>query len=140
MCAGKSSYLLVRDSERDSRTAVSSSSAAYRVLRGVRQRASRSVDREIVGRNASEAIELRHKLWFVSAEAVYKVEGNTSFGRKKAHRSPSARHVIKADRGTQEIHRQAMSDHQVGSQELIFKGTMWPTTEVRWFRSSEEVR
>ena len=139
MCAGKSSYLLARGSERNSRAAVSSSSAAYRVLRGVRQRASRSVDREMVGRNASEAIELRQKFRFVSAETLYIVEGNTFLAREEAHRGPSARHVIKADRETQEIHPMAMSDHQVVSQELSFEEAMLSGLEVRWFRSSEEV-
>lgn len=151
MCAGKSSNLLAREASGPealngrhgpmiySRAAVNSSGAAYRVLRSGRQRPWRSVDREVVGRNESEAIELRHKRGLWVPRLYSKSKATRPSEEKAAHRSPSARHVTKADRGTQEIHREAMSDHQVGLQELIFKERMWPTMEVRWFRSSEEV-
>ena len=52
--------------------------ALYRVLRGGRQRPQRSVDRKSAGRNASEAIELRHLVQqSVGAEQVCSSEGNT---------------------------------------------------------------
>ena len=83
MCAGKSSYLLARETSEPealngrhgpmiySRAAVNSSSAAYRVLRSGRQRPWRSVDREVVGRNESEAIELRQILERVWMPRLY---------------------------------------------------------------------
>lgn len=54
--------------------------ALYRVLRVARRRLlPRSVDREVVGRNASEAIELRHVMNRVWVPRLYIVcEGNTT--------------------------------------------------------------
>ena len=153
MCAGKSSYLLARDSSgpealngrhglMDSRrAAVNSSSAVYRVLRSGRQRPWRSVDREVVGRNASEAIELRQILEECGMPKPYGWWKATRPSDEKAtHRSPRARHAIKADRGTQEIHR--VGDEQSSSRlaRMIFKEPMVSSMEVRSFHSSKEVR
>ncbi len=81
MCAGTSSYILagnvtiLKDSCY-SPADVNSSSALYRFLRSGRQRPWRSVNREAVGRNESEVIELRHvvnRVWvprlYISSKA-----------------------------------------------------------------------
>ena len=153
VCAGKSFYLLARDfSGPDAlngreglmdtnRAAVNSLSAAYRVLRGGRQQPWRSVDREVTGRNESEAIELRQILEECGCrDCMTKSKAICVSLRAAIHRSPSARHIIKADRETQEIHR--VGDEKSSSQlaRMIFKEPMWPSMEVRSFHSSEEVR
>ena len=116
--------------------------AAYRVLRGGRQRPPRSVDREAAGRNESEAIEPRQifGVWMPSKYEAAKATSSKGPGPERIHRGPSARHVSKADPETQEIH-----EWPVRTTELLHQGPKpkikgaIPLGEVRCSRSSKEV-
>ena len=62
---------------------------------------------ELVGRNASEAIEPRQIVESVSAETVYKARRQQASGNQTeaTHRGPRARHVSKVGAGTLETLR-----------------------------------
>lgn len=79
--------------------------ALYRVLRGVRQRASRSVDREYAGRNASEAIEPRQIFGTRMPSNYRAAKATPSRGPvlERIRRGPSAWHACKVSVETQEI-------------------------------------
>ena len=144
MCAGKSSYLLAGDES--SPADVSSLSASYRVLRSGRQRPWRSVNREAVGRNASEAIELRHilnRVWVPSNYAVAKATPtSTRLPLRRKGKGPTGvrehgmlskqireprRSFLECPRGQREV------------QELNFKTAFISLKEVRSSHSSKEV-
>ena len=137
MCAGRSSYLLAGNES--SPADVISSRALYRVLRSGRQRPWRSVNREAVGRNASEAIELRHlvnRVWvprlYFKSKAILEPKGERSTGvREHGMLSKQAgeprRSFLEGPKGQREV------------QELVFKTAFISLKEVRLSHSSEEV-
>jgi len=137
MCAGKSSYLLAGNES--SPANVNSSSALYRVLRSGRQRPWRSVNREAVGRNASEAIELRHilnRVWvpsrYLTSKATLKPQGERPTGvREHGMLSKQVgeprRSFLEGPQGRREV------------QGLVSKTAFISLREVRSSHSSEEV-
>ena len=125
---------------------VSSSSASYRVLRSGRQRPWRSVNREAVGRNASEAIELRHILNRVWVPRLYL--------KSKATPTSTRLPLRRKGKGPTGVREHGMLSKQVGEprrsrlerpqgqrevQELIFKTAFISLREVRSSHSSKEV-
>ena len=139
MCVGRSLRTLT---EEGSVSVAWGTGALYRVLRGVRQRASRSVDRECAGRNVSEAIEprqiygVRMPSKYVAAKATLSKE----HAPERIRRGPSARHVDKVFVETQEIHAVSTRNVEVLNQGLKAKTTRHShCREVRCFRSSKEV-
>ncbi len=147
MCAGESSNLLaggpkfVTDRS-DSPADVSSSSALYRVLRGGRQRPSRSVDRETIGRNASEAIEPRQMLNRVWMPRRYLTcEGHAMIMVRPESRSTGVRvHGM----WSKQIGKPRRSGCDGGNvkvlcRESVFKTALMSSPEVRWLHSSGEV-
>ena len=144
MCARKSSYLLAGTSDdcgvmRSSPADVNSSSASYRVLRGGRQRPSRSVDREAVGRNASAAIELRHMMNRVWVPRLYVLcEGNTSLtGRPTGVREHSMLpKQVGEPRRSDNWRRETVATHFTRTK---FKEVGRPISEVRSLHCSDDV-
>ena len=138
MCAGRSSYLLAGNES--SPANVISSRALYRVLRSGRQRPWRSVNREAVGRNASEAIELRqivNRVWTPSNYGVAKatrgpLEGQRSTGVREHGMLPKQvgeprRSFLEGPQGQKEV------------QGLVSKTAFISLKEVRSSHSSKEV-
>lgn len=102
MCVGKSLHSLADERSVD---ATWGTGTSYRVLRGVRQQASRSVDRECAGRNASEAIEPRQIFRTRMPSNYEAAKATPSRGPvlERIRRGPSAWHVHKVNVETQEI-------------------------------------
>ena len=136
MCVGQSLYLFVGEEP----TAVTwATRASYRVLRGVRQQSSRSVDRECTGRNASEAIEPRQIFGtrMPSDYEVAKATPSKELTLEKIRRGPSAWHVHKVNIETQEIPGVSTRYVAVSNQSLKTETTKHThPREVRCFRSS----
>ena len=120
--------------------------SGYRVLRGVRRRTLRSVDRKSAGRNAAvsvKEVEPRQSIPFEVAERVWSSEGSTSirFDRIWHLRGPRPWHVLKAVSGTWEISSRSSNKNQgklvAPRQGLTSKSRAMPDREVRCARSSE---
>lgn len=137
MCARRTSYQPAEEESAD----VNSSSASYRVLRSGRQQPWRSVDRESAGRNASEAIELRHIFRGVWVSSQYfHGEGNTQTLRGKRPTGVRGHSMLtRLIEGTEEVQAKVDKDSEVSIQEFIFKKSHTPYLDVRWLNSSWEV-
>lgn len=138
MCAGRSSNLLAGNLT-VSPANVNSSSALYRVLRSGRQRPWRSVNREAVGHNESEAIELRHvlnRVWmpsrYLTSKAILKPQGERSTGVRE--HGMLSKQVGKPRRSFAEGLKE-----RVAEQGLVSKAVIISAKEVRSSHSSEEV-
>lgn len=119
---------------------ISAWKALYRVLRGGRQRPSRSVDRKSAGRNESEGIEPRQILENVGAETLLFVRRQHRKPKGgRAHRGPSPQHALKVKWGTQETLVE-LKGIEVFDQERKLKTTHTLDKGVRSLHSSEEVR
>ena len=145
MCARKSSHKLAGTSDgnkhcRNKPADVNfSSSASYRVLRGGRQRPSRSVDREAVSRNASEAVELRHisRVWvsklYIKPKTMFNPSGLGPIGVQVHGVLPKLMGEPRRSRS------QVEKEYEVSIQEFTFKKPHTPLLEVRWPNISWEV-
>jgi len=136
MCARLTSYQPAKEEFVD----VNSSSASYRVLRNGRQQPWRSVDRESAGRNASEAIELRHifRMWVPSFYCYG--EGNTQTPRGKGPTGVRVHSMLtRLVERTEEVQIQVETEDEVTIQEFILKKLHTPNLDVRWLNSSWEI-
>jgi hypothetical protein len=119
---------------------VSSWSALYRVLRGGRQRPSRSVDRKAVDRNESEVIEPRQILRvrmprrYVTLKAISAALAAVESGGVRVH-GMWPRFDVELGRSAP-----AILKNQGGTQDRKIKRPLMQETEVRCFHSSGEVR